>query len=64
MKINRYIYALVVLLIFWCVIAASMVLGLWQTKGGQHRGGQGGHGAASPTTLIAHLQFVAPSAIM
>jgi len=64
MKINRYVYALVVLLIFLCVIAAAMALGLWRTKGGQHRGGPGGHGVVSPTTLVAHLRFATPSAIM
>lgn len=63
MRVNRFVFPLVVVAIFLAIIAASMVLGLWQTKGGQHRG-RGGHGAIAPATTAAYLQFATSSGIM
>jgi hypothetical protein len=43
MRINRFLFSLIVLAIFVLVVGGAMILGFWQTKGGQGRGGGGGH---------------------
>jgi len=52
MKINRYVFPLIVLAVFVIVIGGAMVLGFWQTKGGQGRGGEGNHEEGTLTPVI------------
>jgi len=41
--VQRYVFPFIILAIFVVIIGGAMVLGLWQTKGGQGRGDGGGH---------------------
>lgn len=58
MKINRFLFPLIALAIFALVVGGAMILGFWQTKGGQHRGGGGGHEEGA---LSSAIEMVAPA---
>ena len=61
MKVNKFLFPLIVLAVFFLVIGGAMALGLWQTKGGQGRGGgrDGGRGGHCDSSAPA-IETVAP----
>jgi len=56
MRIKKFIFPLILLVIFIGVIALGMALGYWQTKGGRGRGPQSE--ILAPTTVSMEIQTI------
>ena len=56
MRINKFLFPLILLVIFIDVIALGMALGYWETKGGRGRGPQSE--ILIPTTVSVEIQTI------
>ncbi len=52
MKINRFAFPVILLGVFFLVIAVGMISGYWQTQGGGRRGHSAAPMAPTPIVLL------------
>ena len=52
MKINRFAFPVILLAVFFLVIAVGMISGYWQTQGGGRRGHSATPMAPTPIVLL------------
>ncbi|MBU0493243.1 MAG: hypothetical protein KKB13_15475 [Chloroflexi bacterium] len=57
MRVNRFLFPLIVLAVFVLIVGGAMLLGFWQTKGGQGRGGghEGDHSLVPTIGTVVQL---------
>ena len=55
MKINRFAFPVILLAVFFLVIAVGMISGYWQTQGGGRRGHSAAPMAPSAIVLVQDM---------
>ena len=61
MRINKYLFPILLLVIFLGVIALGMAAGYWETKGGGRRGHESALAEAAlvqPTSIVERSQVI------
>jgi len=59
MRVNKFLFPLVVLTVFLLVVGGAMILGFWQTKGGRSQNPAGGRGGGHEDGALPAIETIA-----